>query len=549
MPSSDCVTDENLRAFLLGRLPDSLSETISRHLESCPSCEKAAQRLDDLTDPLLRSLHRAFSADTPLPRAEAATLPAEPERLAGSAPISRCVAGYELLEELGRGGMGVVFRARQTSVNRVVALKMILTGQLAAANEVQRFRTEAEAAAQLDHPHIVPIYEVGADDGQPYFSMKLIAGASLSSHMRRLAVDPRAGVQLLAAVARAIHHAHQRGIIHRDLKPANILVDDRGEPHVTDFGLARRLEGGSGPTLSGAIVGTPGYMAPEQAASNRVLTTAVDVYALGAILYEMLTGRPPFRAETPLETVLQVIEHDPEPPHALNPKVNRDLELICCKSLAKDPRERYASAEALATDLEHWLTGEPLDVRPPSLVTMLRFWLRQNFGAAGWMVVIGLFFGLLGGMIGWFRTSPLALVDGIDAYRRLPNAEAPWLVAFVNTPVWLQSVLYFANLLVVSTAGLIVGALVRPKNRSADVAAGAVTGFVWAATVLVLSLGVVAGYFSSVHPLREDLKALTEAALAQPAVNDDRAADRESARRAVERLLEKYPDLQKIPAQ
>ena len=552
MPSSDCVTDENLRAFLLGSLPDSLSETISRHLESCPSCEKAAQRLDDLTDPLLRSLQRAFGADTPLPRAEAATLPAEPERLAGSAPISRCVAGYELLEELGRGGMGVVFRARQQSVNRVVAVKMILTGQLASANVVQRFRTEAEAAAQLDHPHIVPIYEVGADDGQPYFSMKLIDGASLSSHMRRLTADPRAAVQLLATVARAIHHAHQRGIIHRDLKPANILVDDRGEPHVTDFGLARRVEGGCGPTVSGAIVGTPGYMAPEQAASNKLLTTAVDVYALGAILYEMLTGRPPFRAETPLETVLQVIEHDPEPPHALNPKVNRDLELICCKCLAKEPRERYASAEALATDLEHWLAGEPLGVRPPSLVTMLRYWLRQNFGAAGWMVVIGLCFGLLGGTTGWISRGPYIFGAGADAYRRLPHVDPPLLLAFVSgIPVWLQSVLYFANLLLLSTAGLIVGALVRPKNRSADIAAGAVTGFVWGATILVLSVGPVAGFLSSVEPIREDLKALSEAAWAPTATNDDLAgvaAGAKPSRRAVDRLLEKYPDLRNIPA-
>jgi hypothetical protein len=280
-----------------------------------------------------------------------------------------------------------------------------------------------------------------------------------------------------------------------------------------------------------------------------VLTTAVDVYALGAILYETLTGRPPFRAETPLETVLQVIEHNPEPPHALNPKVNRDLELICCKCLAKDPRERYASAEALATDLEHWLTGEPLGVRPPSLVTMLRYWLRQNFGAAGWMVVIGLFFGLLGGAIAWLRTSPLALVDGAEAYRRLPNLDPPWLVAFVSaTPLWLQYALYFANLLLVSTAGLIVGSLVRPKNRSADVAAGAVTGFVWGATILVLSVGAVAGFMTSVYPLREDLKALSEAAWAQPGVDDDGAAEGESARRAVDRLLEKYPDLQKIPA-
>src|SRR5262249_21812877 len=181
-------------------------------------------------------------------------------------------------------------------------------GQLASAAEVQRFRTEAEAAAQLDHPHIVSIYEVGEQDGQPYFSMQLVEGTSLSAHLPRLAGDPRAAVQLLPAVAPAIHHAHKRGIIHRDLKPANIRVDEQGEPHITDFGLARRVEGGSGLTQTGAIVGTPSYMAPEQARGRKGLTTAADVYSLGAILYEVLTGRPPFQAATPLDTVLHLLE-------------------------------------------------------------------------------------------------------------------------------------------------------------------------------------------------------------------------------------------------
>jgi hypothetical protein len=367
-------------------------------------------RFPDLAERLRRQfeLHQAFGT-VPAPSLFSTRLTASD--LDGAAPPSRlpAVPGYEVLGELGRGGMGVVCKARQTHLNRVVALKMILVGPLASAADVQRFRAEAEAAAQLDHPHIVPIYEVGDHNGQPYFSMKLIEGTSLSEHLPRLAQNRRAAVRLLIAVARATHHAHQRGIIHRDLKPANILVDARGEPHVTDFGLARRVEEDSGLTRTGAILGTPSYMAPEQARGEKGLTTAVDVYSLGAVLYELLPGRPPFMADTPLETVLQVIDKEPERPRLLNPAADRDLELICLKGLAKDPQQRYASAEALAADLEHWLAGEPLSVRPPSLVSLLRFWLRQNFGAAGWVVVIGVLFGLLGGVLEWLRAGDTLL--------------------------------------------------------------------------------------------------------------------------------------------
>jgi len=307
---------------------------------------------------------------------------------------------YELLEEVGRGGQGVVFRARQKSLNRTVALKVISLGQWASKAHVKRFRREAEAAASLDHPCIVPIYEVGERDGQCYFSMKFVEGGQLEEVVRRAPMSIRQAVELIAKVARTVHYAHEHGILHRDIKPGNILLDQKGEPHLTDFGLARLVETESTMTRTLEVLGTPSYMAPEQAmGNNSAVSSVTDVYGLGAVFYQLLTGQPPFAGGATYETIKLLLDTEPKKPRLLNPKIDRDLSTICLKCLEKDPKRRYSSALVLAEDLERWLKHEPIQARHSGVVARGRKWVQRNptsallvacvaalAAAAGWIV-------------------------------------------------------------------------------------------------------------------------------------------------------------------
>ncbi len=296
-----------------------------------------------------------------------------------SNPKVRYIGDYELLSEIARGGMGVVYKARQTNLNRVVALKMILAGQLALDEEVQRFRTEAEAAANLDHPGIVPIYEIGQHEGQHFFSMGFVDGCSLADRVRNGPLPPNEAAELTKKIAEAIAFAHSRNVIHRDLKPANVLLDQNGEPKVTDFGLARKTDNDSGMTRTGAVMGTPSYMPPEQAAGKTSEVGPLsDVYSLGAILYCLLTGRPPFQAANPLDTLLQVMEREPVSVSTINPEIQRDLETICHKCLQKEPAKRYTSTQELAEDLGRWLRGEPITARAVSKIEKVWRWVQRN---------------------------------------------------------------------------------------------------------------------------------------------------------------------------
>lgn len=346
------------------------------------------------------------------------------------------VPGYVLLRELGRGGMGVVYRARQRGLDRIVALKMLLGGRFAAPEQEARFRAEAQAVAQLVHPHIVQVHEIGAHDGRHYFSLEYVGGPTLDRVSAGQPQPPTDAARLVATLARAIHFAHLRGILHRDLKPANVLLShDPAEggpppvPKITDFGLAKRLEEDQGHTRTGDIIGTPCYMPPEQASGKHALLgPAVDVYSLGAILYELLTGRPPFRGVTAMDTVMQVMTEPVVAPSRLVPKLPRDLETICLKCLSKEPGQRYLTAEALADDLDRFLNHEPIQARPASAWDRFRSWGKRNPTK---LVILGL------AVLGIIRIVSVDVIyRSTELQRQRDQAEQAAIQAWSQTKQW-----------------------------------------------------------------------------------------------------------------
>jgi hypothetical protein len=529
------MSDESLRDERVNQILADLLEAERRGQPIDPP--EVLRRHPDLAGEL-----QSFFADRDRFRRQAPTVAP-----GGPAPFPGDRVGYfgdyELLEEIARGGMGVVYRARQVSLDRVVALKLILAGQFASPLDVQRFRLETQGAANLDHPNIVPIYEVGEYAGQHYFSMKLMNGSLAGADL-----DQRQAARLVAAVARAIHHAHQHGIIHRDLKPANVLLDADGEPLVTDFGLAKRVSE-PGLTTSGAIVGTHSYMAPEQASSDKnAVTTLADVYSLGAILYELLTGRPPFGAAKPFDTVMQVLQQEPTPPNRINPQTDRDLEAVCLKCPAKDPRQRYPSAAALADDLENWLRGEPLSVRPLSLARVIGKWLRKNVRAAVWVLVLGLLCGTAAPLGMALAVIPKDFRWMAEAYAHFPSRPPPWIVHLVWQPnPALALVVFVGGLALMLGVGALIQWLVRPQDAWSDLAAGTVTGLVAGFVAFTVFLGPITLVTQVVGLQRQNMQTLSMAyAVWQPWV-EDKAEARGRKLGWEDYLFGNLPDLRNVP--
>jgi serine/threonine-protein kinase len=442
-----------LAAFGRGELPAARLEAVADHVSGCARCEASLLALfrdDPLADYLRRRPEQRTPVDESLCReleARARVIPFEqtgglttspdggPATLAEGPPMPVAFGPYQLLECLGEGGMGVVYKARDEAVKRLVALKRVRAGAYATSEERERFRREAEAVARLRHPNVVQIHHFGEHQGQPYFAMELLEGGSLAGKLAGRPMPEREAAQLVQTLARAMHYAHAHGIVHRDLKPGNVLFAEDGTPKITDFGLVKLLDSERGQTVSEAILGTPAYMAPEQArGASRDIGPAADVYALGAILYEALTGRPPFGGVTKLETLEQVRSREPDPLSRHRPGLSRTLEAICLQCLAKEPTRRYPSAEVLADDLRAWLENRPTRVRPPGSLGRLGLFLRRH---PRWVTAaaLGLFLSV-GGWLASVYFDPARPINRIEA--ELARGHTQTLIGEKGGPRWMR---------------------------------------------------------------------------------------------------------------
>jgi serine/threonine-protein kinase len=450
-----CPSRDDLAAYAQGTLPEAVLKQVVDHLAVCASCESLLQTLG-INDTIVGRLRQCFAVPLPELEPEYRRLEALARAIEVDSPSNWTVSevgptltdpndqecpqpvpfgSYLLLEKIGKGGMGVVYKARQTGLNRLVALKMILAGAHAGPEELDRFHREAEAIARLRHPNVIQIHDCGVHEGQAYFSMELVEGGTLARRLAGQPLPPAEAAELAQTLARAVQAAHEQQIIHRDLKPGNILLDSDGSVRITDFGLAKLLDADSAQTQSEAILGTPSYMAPEQARGDvKTIGPGTDVYALGAVLYEMLAGRPPFKGATRLETLDQVRTAEPAPPSRWQRGVPRDLEAVCLKCLEKNPADRYPSAAAFAEDLGRWMHGESTVARPqrwPGRIwrrARRHAWISLSLAAVGLAVVLFL-------TATYFR-DPERRREQIEA--RLVAGETVTLIGETGGPAWSQ---------------------------------------------------------------------------------------------------------------